>query len=36
MALAKNRGWILLSNDKVVEKVARENSIDAFNIGDLI
>ncbi len=36
MALAKNRGWILLSNDKVVEKVAREISIDVFNIKDLL
>jgi len=36
MALAKNRGWILLSNDKVVEKVAREIGIDVFNIEDLL
>ena len=36
MALAKNRGWILLSNDKVVEKVAREICIDVFNIEDLL
>jgi len=36
MALAKNRGWILLSNDKVVEKVAREIGVDVFNIEDLL
>ncbi len=36
MALAKNRGWILLSNDKVVEKVAGEIGVDVFNIEDLL
>lgn len=36
IALAKNRGWILLSNDKVVEKVAREIGVDVFNIEDLL
>ncbi|WP_202318610.1 hypothetical protein [Archaeoglobus neptunius] len=36
MALAKNRGWIILSNDKVVEKVAKEIGIDVFNIEDLL
>ncbi len=36
IALAKNRDWILLSNDKVVEKVAREIGIDVFNIEDIL
>jgi len=36
MALAKSRGWILLSNDKVVEKVAKDVGIDVFNIVDLL
>ena len=36
MALAKNKGWILLSNDKVVEKIAREIGVDVFNIEDIL
>ncbi len=36
MALAKNRGWILLSNDKVVEKVAGKIGINVFNLEDLL
>jgi len=36
MALAKNRGWILLSNDKVVEKAAGEIDINVFNLEDLL
>jgi len=36
MALARNRGWILLSNDKVVEKVAGKIGINVFNLEDLL
>ncbi len=36
MALAKNRGWVLLSNDKVVEKVAGKIGINVFNLEDLL
>jgi len=36
IALAKNRGWILLSNDKVVEKVAGKIGINVFNLEDLL
>jgi len=36
MALAKNRGLILLSNDKVVEKVAKEIGINVFNIEGIL
>jgi len=36
MALARNRGWILLSNDKVVEKVAGKIGINVFNLEDFL
>ena len=36
MALAKNRGWVLLSNDKVVENVAGKIGINVFNLEDLL
>ena len=35
-ALAKNSGWILLSNDKVIEKVAGKIGINVYNLEDLL
>ena len=36
LALAKVRGGILLSNDKVVDKVGGELNVDVFNLEDIL